>query len=1513
MRAKFTSLYFFLIVLSLSTSKANSWCGDSIKVVLIRYDDGVDDVPTDKDVYTYDSLGRESTITHYEWNGLTWDVTERELKNYWNDTLIYQSLTQVWRNSQWENYRMVRETYSANGSLVTYLDSVVYPSGNMNIVFSEYIRDINDVILQYTNQHWNGSQWINNYRITYGFDALGRDTLLLREDGDSLNWIYDYRISYSFDTFGNNNSTTYLRWNGTQWLNNSQTLSWFIGPSKDSLVIQYSGDSLTWDNYRLNRSVFDSLENKIYELIQYGQDTTWTNYQEYYFYFTDTLNDSSETHSWNSNAWKNSSRTYTLYDSLYRNAVTVTQNYDPYDSVYFNYRRHVNYFLGNGRIDYQTDDIWSSNIWEIECLYTPEYDSIGNLEYLENSCDNYHGCSDSYYSENRDSNGVLLHTYYVYIDCGDDEWVTEKWFYHNQVQGDTALCETDSTTLSVINCPGFSYLWNTGETTANITVDTSGIYTVDITDGQQEIHTEPFQFYSTPVLGATHNPDSIIHLCNPESITLNETVVPFATYQWLRNDTPLVNRISHNLDVHASTYQDGSYRVIVTTQCGTDTSSATMIYIHPHPTLQVTATGATSFCFGDSVLLRADSGFTNYVWHPLNDSSREVYINVSGNYTVTATDSNSCSASATSSYINVFPVPVQPAIYLDGPALHITDSAATNKWYHDSVLVQTSSSGTFASPQNGWYYVQSINSQGCISYSDSFYYDSTAFVAQAGLNKTICDNDSVILGGTFSAFHGSTPYSYSWSPSSGLNSSSVANPKASPDSTTTYYLTVTDSIGNTATDSINISVLSLPSPNVSSSTHDVCFATYITLNAPTAFSRSYSWYIDSMFIGSTANNPVFNYTAFQSGNYFVIVTDSNYCKGRSQDYFVNVHPYPMAPEFNQPGIVALCPNDSILIIATHPDPEATYKWKINGNQVTGINDTSIYASQYGNYSFVQSDSIGCETTSTIYMKVDSVLRPQLINGQNSLCEGDSTLIYSANIPGYSYEWWRDFNVINGADSSSVWVTQTGEYVLYLTSPGGCSGHSFSSQITVNPLPIVSLYQRNDTLFFTPDIYGDYLWFEVGDTIPLSCCNNYFIPPHVGDYYVVVTEGSSECSAASLPVHFLSCAVSYTTVSPHCFGSCDGTIIPQPVSGTAPFTFLWSTGDTTATLDSLCGGNYAFTMTDDSGCVAIVPVQLTAPTPLTHTVSAVGILCNGLCTGSITVTSNGGTSPYTYSWNTGESTAAISNACGGFHQCTVLDSNNCIDTVLFTIIEPPVIVTSFTGTDVLCNGECTGSFIDSIAGGTSPYSITDCLFQTFIPGTLCVGNYCAMITDANGCLSTDSFTVSEHAALSIASALQDPSCAGCNNGFIALTNSGGVPPYSVTWIPSTGFISGDTIQSLPAGVYAITVTDSNGCIISVSDTLIDPPNLRENLQQENTISIFPNPVLDKLTVIFQKNNFQGYASIRIYDAPGNLLYQGDATNNVTTIDVNNFAEGFYWIEVKQAGISFREKFVIQSNR
>ena len=157
---------------------------------------------------------------------------------------------------------------------------------------------------------------------------------------------------------------------------------------------------------------------------------------------------------------------------------------------------------------------------------------------------------------------------------------------------------------------------------------------------------------------------------------------------------------------------------------------------------------------------------------------------------------------------------------------------------------------------------------GFIAYSQS----TSPLVVNAGIEKNVCINDSVKLGGNPTASGGSPPYSYLWTPSANLNSSTIANPTSQPTSNTKYTVTVTDSLGKSVSGSVNIVVHPLPTV-IAGANQTIQSGTYTLLEAKGA--SIYVWYPTLSLTNQNTSAP--RAEPIKTTMYYVIGADANGC------------------------------------------------------------------------------------------------------------------------------------------------------------------------------------------------------------------------------------------------------------------------------------------------------------------------------------------------------------------------------------------------------------------------------------------------------------------------------------------------------------------------------------------------------------------------------------------------------------------------------------------------------------
>ncbi len=363
--------------------------------------------------------------------------------------------------------------------------------------------------------------------------------------------------------------------------------------------------------------------------------------------------------------------------------------------------------------------------------------------------------------------------------------------------------------------------------------------------------------------------------------------------------------------------------------------------------------------------------------------------------------------------------------------------------------------------------------------------------------------------------------------------------------------------------------------------------------------------------------------------------------------------------------------------------------------------------------------------------------------------------------------------------------------------------------------------------FEYDISG-----PVSSTTVSASLNHTFSNLPDGFYIIVVTEngGSGLFDAVFVNVSEPTALSNSSSVTaPSCFGSTDGSIDNTPSGGSSPYTFSWSPGTGMGEDTSGIGdGQYIFTITDSLGCQLNDTITVTEPAEMVIQNDVTHITCFGADDGIIDITGVvGGTGPYDYSFNGGAygATTTFNGLSPGNYTISVRDATGCIkDSTNIAILEPTALTLTGVVTDATCNGAADGAIDATPGGGAAPYTYSWAPGGTTGEDTSGVpaNTYTLTVTDTNGCMIAQGFTVNEPSAINIAGVVTDVTCFGGSDGAIDVTTSGGTAPYTWAWSPGTG--AAEDTMALDTGTYTVNVLDSNNCPASQNFTVNQPADI-----------------------------------------------------------------------------------------
>lgn len=838
----------------------------------------------------------------------------------------------------------------------------------------------------------------------------------------------------------------------------------------------------------------------------------------------------------------------------------------------------------------------------------------------------------------------------------------------------------------------------------------------------------------------------------------------------------------------------GNYSLTVTDNLGC--SVALSITVNGVATATAVAANSGPFCVGQTISLTSSNGGTGYSWNgpggytstAQNPTLGGATIAMAGNYSVTVTYGPGCTATdVTNVVVNAGPVPaILPAVVSICNGASATLTASGGNTYAWSTLASTAA--ITVSPVLTTSYTVTVTDA-------NFCTASVARSVTVNALPTAIINPAVvaICNGASATLTASGGTNYLWS-----NASSTAAISVSPIITTTYTVTVTDANTCTATASRIVTVNPLPTAIINPAVVAICNGNSAALTA--SGGTSYLW-----------NNAAISAAITVSPNlttiYTVTVTDANTCTATASRT-VTVNPLPIA--MINPTIVAICNGASTTLTASGG---TSYLWS-DASITAAITVSPITTTTYD---VTVTDANTCTGTTSRTVTVNPLPIPIINPAAISICNGASVTLTAGG--GTNYLW------SNAAITTTISVSPiiTTTYDVTVTDANLCTATT-SSTVTVNQLPIaiinpaVSTICNGASATITASGGTNYLWSDASITAAITVS-----PAITSSYSVTVTDANTCTATASrtvtvIPTMNLSTAI--TDVA--CNGGSTGAIDLTVSSGLSPYTFLWNDAALTEDRNNIAAANYSVTVTDNAGCTATSSTTVSEPTVLNFTETHTNVLCNGGSSGSIDVTANGGTLPYTYLWNDAVISEDRNNIPTGNYSVTVSDNHLCSASLAVNISEPTAFAIAETHVDVPCGLVNAGSIDITLGGATLPYTYlwNDAVItedRTTIP----VGNYSVTATDNNACSISISVTIASLAGLVISETHTDALCNAGNSGTIDVTLTGNAPPFTYLWNDA---IATEDRTNLLAGVYSVTATDANTCLITLSVTINEPSAL-----------------------------------------------------------------------------------------
>jgi len=859
----------------------------------------------------------------------------------------------------------------------------------------------------------------------------------------------------------------------------------------------------------------------------------------------------------------------------------------------------------------------------------------------------------------------------------------------------------------------------------------------------------------------------------------------------------------------------GKYNVIVTLGGCSPVKYIDSVTITQPTPLVATITAKTNVkCHGGfgnaTVGVTGGSKPYAYSWSPGGGSQAKADTLYAGNYTVTVTDSNKCTTTATVSITQ--PPPFTDTATSTTANCGLSNGTSTTKIsgivspYKYSWAPGGQTTVTATGLKAGAYVVTVTDSNGCIAKATTIVPDVGVSAGINGITAETCNGGKTATA-TINMLTGGTPgYTYSWSPGGQTNQTATGL------AAVTYTATVTDANGCIATDTVTImqpdSIDIWMKPTNIGCNGDSNGSVIASVSGGTG-PYTYSW--------SPVSGTDSTITGLKIGTYTVAVKDANNCPST--------------------GSVTLTqPSSSLIVILIKKIPVTCNGGK-NGSATVGVQggtgpyswhwspyggvDSTADSLAAGSYVATLTDFHGCTTSLSVIITQPSTVLSDTVLGKNDICDGDSNGIAYAVVSGgtlpYTYTWG------GGLTTDTIKALPAGVYTVTILDSNQCTT---TGSITITQPPALNV------TFINTQTACNSKNGSVTAVTPGSGIYTFFWSPNgeksakdsdlaSGVYTVTITDsaGCRTFLTDTVP-HSKPPIVTMSKVAATC-DSINGAAIANVSGGTSPYTYSWTPGGQTSDTASRVGpGIYTVTVTDSNGCSTtksiIVPDSgVTASFGTFNNIS-----CNGLSDGSATATITGGTGPFSYTWSTVPlQTNATATGLGlGTYTVIISDVHNCSATDTITITQPAVLSASILPANiknVTCFGDSNGSAIVTTTGGTKPYSYLWTDGEKFDTSKMLkAGNYTVTVTDAHNCVTTTTVTITQPTQLTVTSGTTAATCG--NNGAATATGHGGTVPYTYNW-GAAG--AGATISGIGPGIYTVTVSDSNNCTANTTATII----------------------------------------------------------------------------------------------
>jgi len=863
----------------------------------------------------------------------------------------------------------------------------------------------------------------------------------------------------------------------------------------------------------------------------------------------------------------------------------------------------------------------------------------------------------------------------------------------------------------------------------------------------------------------------------------------------------------------------------VTNACGTDSRTQNFT-VKGKPKVSINdipdICAITRTIFPSSNVLACYGTNSSYQWNfpggtpasSVQQNPGSVTYSTSGTYTITLAVTNECGTTSASETFTNIAAPVANAgndvTICRGNSVMIggspTASGGSGSFAYSWSNGSTSANPT-VNPGNTTTYTVTVTSNGCTATDDvTVTVNGPPNPSITPSNPDLCIGNSV----TLTASGGTT---YTWSPGTGLNTTTGSTVIANPNSDITYTVTVTDGSGCSNTDSVSINVRNLPNITITNNP-SICAGSSTVLTATGG--STYSW-SPAEGLSSTTGSTV-SASPTVTTSYTVTVTNSNGCSNTASST-ITVNPLPV---ISVPPPSPICQGGSVTLTA---NGAASYTWAPPGG-LSAITGATVTASpnQTRTYTVTGTSAQGCENSTQVTVTVNP--RPSVTVNSGTICIGSSIVLNASGASAYSWSPATGLSATTG-ESVTANPTSTTTYAVIGTDGNGCT-NTASATVTVTTNPTVdagpdqTFCNQNIPIQLTGTPSGG-TWSGAGVTSGGS-----FNPSVAGIGTYILTynytnaggcSGSDNVTITVIPPTIPDAGDDFAVCRNAGVINLNSQLNPNPPGGN------WGGSGVvfgTFTPSLAFNGPNTVTYTFGTGTCEASDVVIITVNPQPNITVNSPALCEG---NSVTLTANGGTT-YTWSPATGLSSptgASVTATPAGSitYSVTGTDANGCTNSAASTVTVNPLPIVAAGPDQTFCNQSTPVQLIGTPGNGTwSGTGVTPS--GIFNPAAAGLGAHLLTytFTNSNGCTNSDVANVTV-VTLTVPAAGNNFSV--CRDAAVINLNVQNNPtPPGGTW--SGIGVSGNNFNPAAAGIgqnHIIYAIGTGTCL--ASDTIIATVN------------------------------------------------------------------------------------------